>query len=275
MNPVWLNRVFNEDICISGRFNNITNVISITKFEDPNIDKKDDYQASYKIHSELDSNNLESVIHTYEHEPIKREYEKIEHLCKSIFKSPYFYNSNEISVTYEHSVANKRNGKTAMDIIIPFIQKIDKDINSIKLVDSDDLKRFIVDSKLFATKNLDITSYGEGLQRVFEIALAFSYCSNGIICIDEFETAIHKTLLVDFTRFIQELAVTFNVQVFLTSHSKECIDAFVLNEYRNSDISAYLLTTKENVITSKFIKGERLDYLVDSIGLDIRGDNNE
>lgn len=48
-----------------------------------------------------------------------------------------------------------------------------------------------------------------------------------VLCIDEFETAIHYSLLVDFTKFIQELADIFNVQFFNLHYLKECIDAFV------------------------------------------------
>jgi AAA15 family ATPase/GTPase len=70
------------------------------------------------------------------------------------------------------------------------------------------------------------------------------------------------------------LAVKFNVQVFITSHSKECIDAFVNNEFKNDEISAYLLENKDNKITTKYVGGDRLKYLIENIGLDIRGNQN-
>ena len=93
--------------------------------------------------------------------------------------------------------------------------------------------------------------------------------------IDEFETAIHYSLLVEFTRFIHELADEFNVQVFITTHSKECIDAFVKNGYRNTEISAYLVKDTEEKVAVKNITGENLEYLVDSISFDLRGGKEE
>ena len=121
-------------------------------------------------------------------------------------------------------------------------------------------------------KAKDLTSYGEGLQRIFEIALSFAYCKNGILLIDEIETAIHKSLLIDFTGFIQKFAEKFNVQVFITSHSKECIDVFVKNDYKNNnDLMAYLLKNNNGSFSYKYIDGERLKILVDDINLDIRG----
>ncbi|MEA3227759.1 MAG: AAA family ATPase [Campylobacterota bacterium] len=120
-----------------------------------------------------------------------------------------------------------------------------------------------------------MTTFGEGLQRVFEISLAFASSKNGVLLIDELETAIHKSLLIDFTQFIQELSERFNVQVFITSHSKECIDAFVKNGHKdNSELIAYLLENKDSKYSYKYIDGDRLQSLVESMDLDIRGEKN-
>jgi AAA15 family ATPase/GTPase len=81
---------------------------------------------------------------------------------------------------------------------------------------ADELQRFLVSDESF-TQAMDISSYGEGLQRIFFISLLFASAEN----------EIHMRLLSDFAAFIEELAKEFNVQVFLTSHSKECIDAFI------------------------------------------------
>jgi len=91
--------------------------------------------------------------------------------------------------------------------------------------------------------------FGEGLQRVFYIALQFASAKNGVILIDELENGLHYTLLESFTKFIQELAIKLNVQVFLTTHSKETIEAFVTNGFKNEDINFYRLT--ENRRTNK------------------------
>jgi len=97
------------------------------------------------------------------------------------------------------------------------------------------------------------------------------YAKNGILLIDEIETAIHHSLLIDFTKFIQQLADEFNVQVFLTSHSKECIDAFLKNNYNNKEISAYYLENKDGKIKYKYSDGERLYRLIENMDIDIRG----
>jgi len=266
----YLNNFFTKDILVSGEFNNVKTSIHIKKFE-ANINKKNDYLNSYKIISKIGDNELDNIVHTFKSNPIERYYNRIEILCTSLYKSPYFSSQKEIMNTHSKNIELK-----VFQLVIEFLKnKVDKNINKIEFTEENNIKRFLVDSKTFPEKSVDITSYGEGLQRIFEIALSFAYCKNGVLLIDELETAIHYSLLVDFTKFIQELAIKFNVQVFITSHSKECIDAFIKNDFQNEDISAYLLENKENKISTKYIGGDRLKYLTENIGLDIRGNKNE
>jgi hypothetical protein len=61
------------------------------------------------------------------------------------------------------------------------------------------------------------------------------------------------------------------VQIFLTTHSNECISAFVNNGFDNKVISGFQLNNDGKRITYKDVGGERLQYLIDSLGVDIRG----
>lgn len=81
---------------------------------------------------------------------------------------------------------------------------------------------------------------------------------------------MNEDLLIEEIR--RHLAEQFNVQVFLTTHSKECIDAFIENGYRHEDITAFALREKEDgTIESKYVDGLRLASLLESINIDIRG----
>ena len=131
-------------------------------------------------------------------------------------------------------------------------------------------KRFIVDSTAFKDKNVELSSYGEGVGRFFEIALNIAYCRNGVLLIDEMETAIHYSLLKRVTKFIQSMADAFNTQIFMTTHSKECIDAFVADDDRNGEIHFFQMNSKSDKVVQ--IDGESLRSLIDSMDLDIRGD---
>jgi len=242
LNSKSLSLYLNEDIKVSAIFNDISTRVSLQKLNSVDIDKKDDYIASYEVVAKLDNESLNNIVHTFTQNPLQRYYDKIEILCNSIFKSPYFYNQQEVINTHSKNVELK-----VFNLVVEFLKEhIDTNINNIEFTEIENIKRFLVDTEKFKDRSVPITSYGEGLQRIFEIALSFAYCKNGVLLIDELETAIHYSLLVDFTKFIQELAREFNVQVFITSHSKECIGAFVENGVDNEDINFYTLICNEN-----------------------------
>lgn len=272
LSPLWVHKTLNgSKIEIEGVFNNISTGIAINKFEaDENIDKSG-YITSVEISSFIDddiSNNTK--IDLYDYSAMKIYYDSIKVLCNSMFKSPFFYKESDILISHQKSVEKK-----AISYVIEFLKKIDSNIVDVDLTEDYGIKRFLVDSMSFKDKRVDLTSYGEGLQRIFEISLSFAYAKNGVILIDEIETGIHHSLLIEFTKFIQELSDMFNVQVFVTSHSKECIDAFVKNDYQNEEISAYHLQNQNGKIVYQYSDGERFARLVENMDLDMRGAKNE
>ena len=109
------------------------------------------------------------------------------------------------------------------------------------------------------------------MRRVFEIGLLCAGVRGGVLLVDEFENAIHTELLVEFTRLVQDLAVELNVQVFLSTHSKEAIDAFVLNGNRTDDIVGYAISRSGDGAKARRYDGERLRKLHDAVDFDLRG----
>jgi len=270
LDPIWLNQIINHKISLKAIYNGVESSVEIKNKEtEENIDKVS-YVSTINIVAKVNKENNSSRIHLYSSKKPILHFKNIKYLCFSMFKSPYFHNHNDLLNSYADAI-DKGIDKT----VIAFIQKIDSNIQDILLTEKYGVKRFVVRSSKYEGVR-DITSFGEGLQRIFEISLAFASCRNGVLLLDELETAIHKSLLIDFTNFIQELAEKFNVQVFATSHSKECIDAFVKNDYKdNSELMAYFLENSNGKIKYKYIDGNRFHNLVESMDLDIRGDKSE
>ena len=73
---------------------------------------------------------------------------------------------------------------------------------------------------------LPLRSLGEGLHRVFGIALALVNAQGGYLLVDEIESGLHYTALLGLWRLVLETARQLNVQVFATTHSWDCIEAF-------------------------------------------------
>ena len=247
---------------IDGIFNKQEISLQILRFDASEEVEKTHYISSIQALCTVDQSKLTSILHLFNNREPEEFYERRRTLCRATFTSPFRHNGDQLAKAYDDAISNKY-----LDQVIRFIRdRIDPDIEK---VDMSSDQRFLVTSKCF-DEAVDITRYGEGLQRVFEIALLMGYSKNGIICIDEVDAAVHKSLLIDFTRFIQEAAVEFNVQVFLTTHSKECIDAFIENDCRTSDITAHALTLENNEIVCRYLSGEKLCQLIDSIDFDIR-----
>ena len=71
-----------------------------------------------------------------------------------------------------------------------------------------------------------LKSFGEGLNRLFGISLALVNCKDGVLLIDEVEGGFHYSVLPDVWKLIFKTAKDLNVQVFATTHSYDCIEAF-------------------------------------------------
>lgn len=261
----WFDKIFVKNIDINSTFNNENIALHISKVStDENFDKSH-YISSIKTEISINEFTTESSINLFDNKDVEFYYSDLFLLCPSAFTSPFRYNSDLIKQAHAKAVYNKN-----LELILDFInQHFDISIEKIDMIEIEGISRFLVTSNNL-DHAIDLTKFGEGLQRIFEIALLICYCKNGTLFIDELDSAIHKKLLVPFTEFIQKLSDTFNVQIFLTSHSKECIDAFVENEYPDDNLMAYTLKENEGNLICQFVEGNKLKNLVESINFDIR-----
>ena len=252
------------NVKIEGNFNNSKISLSISQMINTKIDDKMFYLKSSLFDVNINESSFKSQTHYYKkYQP--RTDGQIISLCPSILSSPYTL-QDIITIEDCFSKSLKNNSR---DIIVEFIQKnMDSKIRNIE---KDKKHRFVVIHDIIKP-NPDLTIFGEGLQRVFKIGLLFAYAENGVVLIDEFENAIHASLLPKFVVLLDNLAKKFNVQVFLTTHSKECINAFINNsEIDKKTISSYSLVNVGHKIEVEYFPGEKLAELMDSFDFDIRG----
>ncbi|WP_374631681.1 ATP/GTP-binding protein [Ferrovibrio sp.] len=67
---------------------------------------------------------------------------------------------------------------------------------------------------------------GDGMTRLLGIALALVNARDGVLLIDEIENGIHYSVQGKLWQLIVNAAKRLNVQVFATTHSFDCIEAF-------------------------------------------------
>jgi len=119
-----------------------------------------------------------------------------------------------------------------------FIRKFDKDFLEIDVIDNV--------FKIFSESRnswIDIHEYGNGIKHFIIYASAILGQSNTLVYIDEIENGIHYTNLDKLWEIILTISKQQNVQVFATTHSKECIESYarVAEELKDKDITFFKL----------------------------------
>jgi len=265
LNPEWFTDQLSQKVVISGSFDNNNSEVSIRHYKEENsgIDKSR-YLESVEITSTYANYKQESVTRMFKGRERETLAGSIKLLCPSVFSSPFFLNEpHRYTGFYHKSVQSK-----ALPGIIEFMRlKVVPTLSDIRLVD--EWQRFLITDSCYEYA-LDLTEYGEGLQRIFFISLFFASAKNGVILIDEFENAIHTELISKFAGFVHDLAELFNVQVFLTTHSKECIDAFVKNLPDAASFSACALVEQDGKIVTREFSGNKFRRLVEAGNVDLR-----
>jgi ABC-type branched-subunit amino acid transport system ATPase component len=72
-------------------------------------------------------------------------------------------------------------------------------------------------------KRVPIGSFGDGIWRMLSIIVAIVRAKDNLLLIDEIDTGLHYSVMADMWRLLNEAAEIFNVQVFATTHSFDCV----------------------------------------------------
>lgn len=100
---------------------------------------------------------------------------------------------------------------------------------------------------------LDLTELGDGTRSLISVVVALYGCENGYLFIDELDNGIHYTQLDELWEIILKVSKEQNVQVFATTHSKECIESYarVAKKLQDEEITFIELgRNDDNEITS-------------------------
>ena len=68
---------------------------------------------------------------------------------------------------------------------------------------------------------------GDGLRRLLSLTAAATAAKGGLLLVDEVETGLHTEALVPAFRYLVRLCRKLNVQLFVTTHSLEAVDALL------------------------------------------------
>lgn len=111
------------------------------------------------------------------------------------------------------------------DAVLRMMQLIDPQLEDIIPQSSQTAGRFIA-RRANSDLRLPLSSAGEGLRRIFALALHAIVASQGILLIDEIDTGLYYRVQADVWRLLLKVAKERNIQIFATTHSWDCVEAF-------------------------------------------------
>ena len=113
--------------------------------------------------------------------------------------------------------------------VVRALQIVSQDIQAVSMVGSDagqQRPRTAIAKSSNCSHPVPLRSFGDGVNRLFGLILSLTCAKSGVLLVDEIENGLHHSVLVDVWRTIFRLARQLDVQVFATSHSWDCIEAF-------------------------------------------------
>ncbi len=118
---------------------------------------------------------------------------------------------------------------------------------------------------------LPLPLLGDGINRLLSLSLAIANASKGIVLVDEIENGLHHTVMPKVWKAIGDLARYYDVQIFATTHSRECIrsahEAF--KEERQYDFRLHRLDRVDGSIHATTYELETLEAALET-GLEVR-----
>lgn len=78
----------------------------------------------------------------------------------------------------------------------------------------------------YPERKVPLSSMGDGINRLFHIILALINAKDGTLIVDEIENGLYYETQDKIWEIIFELAEKLNIQVFASTHSKDCVNAF-------------------------------------------------
>ena len=268
--PLWLVEQLPRRARIFGSFDEVPEDTTSVEFEivpdpEPDVQDQTSFLSKLTIDSRYGRRGQQTTVSFFGDRPRQTRFDGQHWLCRSAFTSPFSANRPQ-TLAFCNKESLEAGTKPQ---IIEFIRKhVDPGLRNIELADR--FNRFLVTHDDFDT-GVDLAAFGEGVRRVFEIGLLCAGVRGGVLLVDEFENAIHTRLLAKFPRLVQDLAAQLNVQVFLSTHSKEAIDAFVLDEHATDNVVGYAINRIDGDVTVRRYDANRLRKLHDAVDFDLRG----
>ena len=178
--------------------------------------------------------------------------EKYKESLRAVFINPRtIFSSRDMAKRFSDILIRKRE-----DRIIKVLRQIEPSLKDLSLGVGD-----IIYCDIGLNRLVPLNVMGDGMVRLLSIILTISDTENGIVLIDEIENGFHYTSQDILWNTIFAAAKEYNVQIFATTHSMECVNAFS---------SSYYSLYGENEDKIRLFRIEKKDDSLKAISYDYR-----
>ncbi|CDH44295.1 MAG: AAA family ATPase [Candidatus Competibacteraceae bacterium] len=157
------------------------------------------------------------------------------------------------------------------DEVIEGLRLINQNIKGVVLVGGEQVgskSRIPIVRLEQSPERFPLKSMGDGMIRLFHLILALANAKDGTLLVDEFENGLHWSVLPKVWDAVFKLAERLNVQVFATTHSRDCILGFKQAWEQNESLGSFhrLDADSENGAKSTAYS---LETLSDALDMDV------
>ena len=267
--------------------NNVINNVTLSaEIEETQIFEREMYQLNGLLKADSSKQEDEMLdtfcmhLSTYINDKQESEdmiYDFQTRISKFINKKARFFKTTFVSpVDHADSILNLNpilSDPELYEEMLNILQIFDKNIININALKNDSspfVTEYMVLTKSHS-KALPLTAYGDGMKKAMLLLSAVIKSCNGILLLDEFETAIHTSAMDSIFSWLLRSAVKLNVQVFLTSHSKEAIEKVL---QCSTELQPYInLYTLYNFEGKNYVRRMTCQEAInakDNLGLELR-----
>lgn len=93
-----------------------------------------------------------------------------------------------------------------------------------------------------------IGSFGDGIWRTLALAVSVARARRGVLIVDEIDTGLHYKVMSDLWRMLDVASRRWNVQVFATTHSYDCVSSLarICRDKESTDIMIHRVERGRN-----------------------------
>lgn len=177
--------------------------------------------------------------------------------------------SQGASLFFGRAIENEKPGETFRADVLEILRRIDPCVLDLDVVPKGKT-RHAISIKHALTGRTPVHAFGDGFQRALLIASVIPAVRDGVLLIDELESALHVSVLDTVLSVLKWATERYNVQVFATTHSLEAVDSVLAAFAADLPMLTCFRLEKGRTSVAKRFSGESLQDLRMLLGQEVR-----